>query len=480
MGVSRVVGCDVAKTYSTNIGTMVGVGMRHGTETAVVKVETIDTRELGDRSYVAHDGHVAIVVDPQRDVDRVEALLDDLGLECALVLETHIHNDYVTGGLALTERVGANYCVAASDVVDFARHAVADGDELVAGRLRIQVVATPGHTDGHVAYVVGDEQGPSVLFSGGSLLYGSVGRTDLVNPARTDELTRAQYRSTRHLADLLDDDTPIFPTHGFGSFCSSGDATGDDSSTIGRERARNGALTAADEDAFVAALIAGLSAYPSYYVHMGPLNREGPGPADLAPPTAISAAELVERIASGQWVVDVRIQRAFAAAHVAGTVGIALGDQFSTYLGWLMPWGAPLTLLAEDAGAIASAQRQLFRIGIEHPDAVVGAVGELAPDGDVRTYPVATFAELERMDNPVVLDVRRDDEYAAAHLPGALHVPLDELEGRLAELPRTRLFVHCASGYRASIAASLLDRVGHDVVLIDDDFANAAPTGRTG
>jgi hydroxyacylglutathione hydrolase len=170
-----------------------------------------------------------VVVDPQRDLDRVEQVLSGLGVRCELVLETHIHNDYVTGGYELARRTGAGYLVAAADDVAFPREAVSDGDQRTAGTLRISVLATPGHTDTHLAYVVEDTTDPGAapaVFTGGSLLFGSVGRTDLVDPDRTEELTRAQYHSTRRLADLLPDEAAVYPTHGFGSFCSSGSSTG--------------------------------------------------------------------------------------------------------------------------------------------------------------------------------------------------------------------------------------------------------------
>jgi glyoxylase-like metal-dependent hydrolase (beta-lactamase superfamily II) len=266
------------------------------------QVDVIATGELGDRSYVAHDGTTAVVVDPQRDIDRVERVLADNGLSCTLVLETHIHNDYVTGGLALARRSGARYVVAAADDVAFDRCAVRDGDELAAGRLRIRVVATPGHTDTHLSYLVdGDDGGPAAVFSGGSLLYGSVGRTDLVDPARTEELARAQFHSVRRLSGISGADDAIYPTHGFGSFCSSGPAIGGDGSSMAVERARNDALTAADEDAFVARLVAGLTAYPRYYAHMGARNRQGPAAADLSPVERVSPGALRRRIEAGEW-----------------------------------------------------------------------------------------------------------------------------------------------------------------------------------
>jgi rhodanese-related sulfurtransferase len=358
--------------------------------------------------------------------------------------------------------------------MSFECRGVSDGDGLHAGRLRVTAVATPGHTDGHLSYVVDDGEGTSVVFTGGSLLYGSVGRTDLVDPQRTDELTRAQYRSARHLAALLTDDTPVYPTHGFGSFCSSGSAAGDTDSTIGTERRRNDALVIDDEDEFVAKLVVGLTAFPSYYTHMGPLNRQGPPPVDLSPPAPTDAIELARRIAGGDWVVDLRSQQAFAAKHLEGTIGIALGQHFATYLGWLIPWETPLTLLGESAQQISDAQRQLVRIGIDRPKgAATGAPGDFATESVLDSYPTATFDDLAREPGAVVLDVRRDDERALGHIPGSAHIPLHSLLGRLDELADGRLWVHCATGYRAGIAASLLDRSGRAVVLIDDDIENA-------
>lgn len=441
---------------------------------ALVQVEVVSTDELGDRSYIAHDGEAAMVIDPQRDIDRIETVLADHALRCVVVAETHIHNDYVSGGLELAKRTGAAYLVAASDDVGFDRHSVEDGDELTAGRLHITVVATPGHTDGHLAYVVTGGDGPPVVFTGGSLLFGSVGRTDLVDPARTDELSRAQYQSVRHLASLLSDDVAVYPTHGFGSFCSSGSSTSDTESTIGMERIRNDALVADDEDAFVARLVAGLTAFPSYYAHMGARNRDGAGPVDLSPPAHTDPVELARRITAGEWVVDLRSRTAFATEHLAGTIGISLGQDFATYLGWLIPWETPLTLLAETAGQVADAQRQLVRIGIDRPSgAAVGPPKDLANEVALRSYQTATFDNLARQRDAVVLDVRRDDERANGHIPGSTHIPLHALTDRLGEVPAGRLWVHCASGYRAAIAASLLDRAGRDVVLVDDDIEHA-------
>jgi hydroxyacylglutathione hydrolase len=265
-----------------------------------VHIDVIPTEDLGDRSYLVHDGTSAVVVDPQRDIDRVENALADLGVQCAMVVETHIHNDYVTGGYDLALRHGCPYVVNADDTVIFDRVAVRDGDELTVGAMTVRVTATPGHTDTHVSYVISMGEETPAVFTGGSLLYGSVGRTDLVDVARTEELTRAQFHSARRLATELPDATAVYPTHGFGSFCSSGSAVVGDSGTIGDEKHRNDALITDDEDTFVETLIANLTAYPVYYAHMGDLNRRGPAAPDLSPPAPLDADQLRTRIDAGE------------------------------------------------------------------------------------------------------------------------------------------------------------------------------------
>nr|MBA3523074.1 MBL fold metallo-hydrolase [Geodermatophilaceae bacterium] len=355
----------------------------------MLKVEIIATEELGDRTYIAHDGALAVVVDPQRDLDRVEAVLRGLQLRVGAVLETHIHNDYVTGGFELAGRTGAEYVLSAADEVAFERRPVRHDQELTVGTMVVRALSTPGHTDTHMSYVVSDAGDPGavpVVFTGGSLLYGSVGRTDLISSARTEELTRAQYHSARSLVAALPEATAVYPTHGFGSFCSAGSTTGADASTIGTERRGNDALVEDDEDAFVKRLIAGLTAYPAYYAHMGRLNREGPAGVDLSPVTRVDPEGLRARIAAGEWVVDLRDRTAYAHQHLHGTIGIALGTQFATFLGWLMPWGSRLTLLGGSPQEVADAQRQLVRIGVDRPSGAVRTSAELAAGGPTCAY----------------------------------------------------------------------------------------------
>ena len=444
------------------------------------EVVTIETPGLGDRSYLVHDGAVAVVVDPQRDTGRMLAAAEAAGVRITHVLETHIHNDYVTGGLALAGQTGAGYLVAAAEDVSFARTPVRDGDRIPAGSMSVSVLHTPGHTPGHLSYVVsGDGDRPAAVFTGGSMLYGAVGRTDLISPEQTEQLTRAQYRSVRRLAAELPGEAAVYPTHGFGSFCSATPTSGT-SSTIGHERRVNAALTAG-EDAFVKELIAGLGAYPRYYAHMGPANRSGPRLPDLAPPAPADPAELRRRIDAGEWVVDLRSRAAFAREHVSGTVSIELGDPFATYLGWTIPWGAPLTPVGDSPAQVADAQLQLSRIGIDQIERMgAGRPADLAPDGRLASYRITDFAGLAaawHQPGIVVLDVRRPDEWQAGHLDRAVHVPFWELAQRAGEVPAGQVWVHCASGFRASIGVSVLDRAGRDVVHVDDDWPRAAQLG---
>ncbi|MFG3256952.1 rhodanese-like domain-containing protein [Streptomyces sp. NPDC048172] len=444
-------------------------------------VETLATESLGNRSYLVAGPERAVAVDPPRDVDRVLEAAARRGVRIAKVVETHVHNDYVSGGLELARITGAEYVVPAGARVAFARTPVEDGDVLdVDEGLTLRAVATPGHTPHHTAYVLHDGGTPVAAFTGGSLLLGTVGRPDLVEPRLTEDLARAQHASAHRLAELPDA-VQVLPTHGFGSFCASTQNGGDDGgATIGAERGRNLALTK-DVDAFVAELLASLDDVPAYYAHMGPVNGAGPAPIDLTPPRTADAAELADRLAAGEWVVDLRSRTAFAAGHLAGALNFDGG--LATYLAWLIPWGKPVTLLAETAEEIATAQRELARVGIDRPAAAAtGPWQSWLRQGDApRSFPRADFAALARALEegaaPVVLDVRRDIERGEGWVRGSTHIPLHQLPQRLAEVPEGTVWVHCAGGMRAAMAASVLDAAGRDVVAVDDSFDAARAAG---
>ncbi|TKJ16750.1 MBL fold metallo-hydrolase [Blastococcus sp. CCUG 61487] len=443
-----------------------------------MQIDIIETPGLGDRSYLVSEGGVGVVVDPQRDIDRMLALAQERDVRIALVVETHLHNDYLTGGLELARAVGAAYVVPAGDDVAYERTPAADGDVLEAGPMRLRVLHTPGHTHHHVSYVLADGEGSvQAVFTGGSMLYGSTGRTDLVGPEHTDELTHAQYHSVRRLADELPADTPVFPTHGFGSFCSATPTSGD-SSTVGEQRRVNPALTQ-DEQTYVDELVAGLTAIPAWYAHMGPGNAAGPTPVDLSPPRPVDPPELAERLAAGEWVVDLRTRTAFAAGHLPGALNFQLAiANFVTYVGWLVPWGAPLTLIGETEQQVADARRELVRIGIDRlAGAAIGTPEKLADGRGLVSYPVSDFAGLAAAmaadAELVVVDARRADERAGGGVRGSRHIPIHELADRIDEVPDGDVWVYCGSGYRASIAASLLARTGRRPVLVDGSYADA-------
>lgn len=432
-------------------------------------VVTVPVPHLGNRCHLVHDGRLALVVDPPRDHRVVEAAAADVGVEVAAVADTHVHNDYVSGAPLLARRHAADYLVSAAEQLDVPRIGVRGGDVLAVGALRVEVIDTPGHTHHHQAFHVTDRVagGAGVVLSGGSLLHGTVGRTDLVGVEHTLALARAQWRSARRLA-MLPTSTALLPTHGFGSFCAGGSVASVEGAptTLGHQLVTNEALTT-DREEFVARLVGGYGPVPSYYAHMGDLNRAGRGadpPADSRP---VTAEQVTDAVLAGQWVIDVRDRAAFADGHLTGAVSVEHSHQFATYVGWLVPWQDDVVLLGDDPVTIAQAVRDLESIGIDGVATYSLRPGQSMP----ARYRRARWEELAALaDPPVVLDVRRRDEFDAGHLTGAVNVPLHELEGRLGEVPVGEVWVHCRSGFRAGTAASLLQRAGRAVVHVDDDW----------
>ncbi|TQJ92094.1 rhodanese-like domain-containing protein [Streptomyces sp. SLBN-31] len=443
-------------------------------------VDTIEVAGLGNRSYLAGGERTAVAVDPPRDIDRVIAAAARRGVRISHVVETHVHNDYVTGGLELARLTGAAYLVPVGARVSFERISVRDGDVTTLDTgLALRALATPGHTPHHTSYVLEENGAAIAVFTGGSLLIGTVGRPDLVEPRLTEDLARAQHASAHRLAAELPDETAVLPTHGFGSFCSSTQSAGGDT-TIGKEKVSNEALTR-DVDVFVADLLAGLDDVPAYYTHMGPANAAGPAPVDLTPPAVADAEEIAARLAAGEWVVDLRNRVAFAQGHVAGSFNFEAEGQLATYLAWLIPWGKPVTLLAESPEQLAAAQRELVRVGIDRPAAAAtGGPSEWLREGEApASFTRSTFADLaaRSREGVVVVDVRRASERSDGYVEGSVHIPIHTLPRRLDEIPDGEVWVHCAGGMRAAIAASLLDAAGRDVVAVDDSFDAAGRAG---
>ncbi len=454
----------------------------------------IETPNLGDRSYVVGLGQTAVVVDPQRDIDRIYTALQDRDWTVTHVVETHVHNDYVSGGLVLAKELGAEYVVPSGHDYDFEAQQVHDGHTFTSAGMHWRVLHTPGHTPHHVSYAVAVEGQDAAVFTGGSLLFGSVGRPDLIGPQATPGLAHAQWHSVRRLVEQVADDAMVMPTHGFGSFCSA-TATSGLASTVGEQAQANPAMRLSEQE-FVTELLAGLDAFPAYYKHMGPANERGARAIDLSPADTADADELRRRIEAGEWVVDLRHRKLWAAEHLAGSLSFDGEGNAITYLGWLIPWGTPVTLLGATQQQISEFQRDLARIGIDRPAA--------QNVGDPQTWArsAADLASIERahypdlrsalQENPnlLLIDVRRTTEWQDGHIPSARHVPLHDLPSAIAQIAAwsheashagadPTVWLTCGSGFRAMVAASLLARAGIPVVAVDDDFSNAATSGLT-
>ena len=457
-------------------------------------LEVVVTAGLGDNSYLLASGGEALVVDPQRDVARYLALAESKGATVRRVLETHVHNDYVSGAQELRTAVGAEIVGPAAGRYGFPFLGVSEGDELTLGDLRIMAIETPGHTPEHVSYLVYEPgaDSPTAAFTGGSLMVGGAGRTDLLGEELTDGLTRAQYRTLRRLA-ALPDAVRVLPTHGAGSFCgAAGPARPERVSTLAEERQQNAALAAPDEETFVRRQLSGLLAYPSYYRHMAPINRSGPLVLGGIPEVpALKADDIATRMDGGAWLVDARWRVQFARAHVPGSINVELDDSFGSYVGWVVPFGAPILLvLGEPQGDAEEAAAQLFRIGFDDVEGyLAGGVESWRRSGrPLASYPVAGLDELCRRYRstgpaPNVLDVRQDTEWSAGYIPESEHVFVGDLPQRLHDVPADgEVWTICRTGHRASIAASLLDRSGISPRLVDGtgvvDFLKHCPPRR--
>lgn len=434
-------------------------------------VTSIRTSSLGDATYVVTHGGYAIVVDPQRDVDRFLDVVGDRTI--THVLETHVHNDYLSGGRDLAQRSGADLVLPAGAGAGFvfvpAFH-LEDMDS--SGGLSIRPIHTPGHTPEHVSYLVLLDGTPQAVFTGGSLLVGAAGRSDLLGWEYAEPLSRLQYTSIHRLA-TLPDETGVFPTHGEGSFCTASGA-GRTTSTIGQEKAENPLYRHESVDDFVRDQLSVLVPYPQYYKHMGPTNRLGVGTMPPVTVPVVDAAAISDHLSSGGAVIDGRSRHAFAAGHVPGSIGIEIGDSFAPWAGWLLPFNSPVMLVLEDDRDAAWAATELARIGYEQVTGVMRGMDAWRDAGHtIVGYRTATVGDLldARAADPTlqILDVRDPKEWEAGHIDGSEHRYLPDLEtlGLPAGLSKDReVWVICRSGNRASIAAGILERMGYSPVVV--------------
>lgn len=425
---------------------------------------------------------VAAVVDPRRDVDVYLDAVRELDARITHVVETHLHNDYVSGGRELAALTGADHVIGAGAELRYEHRPVRHEDGFDVGYLRFTALHTPGHTPEHTSYAVVDAAragDPVLLFTGGSLLVGAVGRTDLLGAENAIPWAHDQYRSLRDVLLSHEDYVAVHPTHGAGSLCSTGIAS-TPHSTVGFERRHNPMVRpiveGAEVDEFVRRLLGPQPAFPTYFARMRPTNQAGPPllGGRVPDPRPLTLDEFRGAVEGGAVVVDARDPAEHAIAHVPGSVSIPVGSSFGTWLGWVVEPDRPIVLLLDDPRDWDDLVRQAIRIGYDRVSGYLrGGFGTWAAGGgEQSSLGRLTVLQLaERLaaggpDAPLVLDVRQATEYRSAHVPGSIHLGAGDLPDRLAELPRDRpIATVCASGYRSSVAASLLRRAGFEDVL---------------
>lgn len=441
--------------------------------------ETIKSEGLAHLSYLLGSDGAAVVIDPRRDIDVYLRIARRNGLRITHILETHVHADFVSGSRELAARTGAQIYGGAIDEnkegYGFALQALRDEDEVCVGALRFRARHTPGHSAEHLSYVIsGGGAGAEHewgVFTGDTLFAGEVGRPDLGADDESEALARALYTSLHEKLMTLDDAVEIYPAHGEGSPCGASIGARD-RTTIGYERAHNAWLQVRGEDAFVDKLLETLedAPAPSYYARMKVLNREGPavvGARPTVPP--LSAAAFAERIEQGATVVDTREIDAFAAAHIEGALNIPLRTPFPMWAGRILEPEDDVVLVVSDGDALDKVALYFFRLNLSLDAWLGGGFRSWFEAGRAYTSTgLMSVHELkESLDDAAlqVLDVREPAEYKRGAIPGAKHIFVPDLKERVAELDRDRpVATYCGSGYRASIAASLLAQQGFSTV----------------
>ena len=431
---------------------------------------------LAHASYLIGDEATgsAVIVDPQRDVDQYIDECRSRDLQIKNVILTHCHADFVAGHLELRDRAGARICMGARAKAEFKFTALRDGDSIEMGEIRLQALETPGHTMESICILVFDRRRsadtPYAVLTGDTLFIGDVGRPDLMASVghSAAELASRLYDSLRDKLLPLPDDTLVYPAHGAGSLCGR-NLSKETVSTIGEQRRSNYALQPMTRDKFVALVTADQPDAPAYFGYDAVMNTKERPTLDQTLARALQSLSLDEVLAAsaeGAQLLDTRDPADFARAHLAGSLNIGLGGQYATWAGTLLGHERPIILITEP-GEEKEAAMRLGRIGFDHVAgylqdglAALESRRDLAEGWD-RIVPSLLAEELAGENPPLVLDVRGPNEYGPKHLESALNIPLNHLLERLGELPRDRpVVVHCAGGYRSSIAASILQREG--------------------
>jgi glyoxylase-like metal-dependent hydrolase (beta-lactamase superfamily II)/rhodanese-related sulfurtransferase len=423
-----------------------------------VEIVAVVDGGLGHSSHVVGLGDgSALVVDPARFPDRQRRLAAERGWTIAWTADTHSHADYISGSPELAAD-GATFLAPRGAGLEVAHRPLDPGETLsVAPGIELRAIATPGHTPDHLAYLLEVDGKAEALFSGGSLMVGALGRTDLLGDEHREDLARALFQAIRADILTLPDDLAVYPTHGAGSFCS---APSDSSrtTTIRNERTTNPLLAIDDEDRFVATLLDGLGSFPSYFGRLPEINRRGPRLYPELPVLAPLDLDTVRNhLDAGAALVDARPITRFAAAHVPGSLSIEHRNVFATWFGWLVALDRPVMFILDDDADRSDLVRQCLAVGHDH------LLGEL--HGGIDTWTAAGLpveaTPLVAADDmaATILDVRQQNEWDAGHIAGAIHVELGDLTTTAVAVRPTT--VMCGHGERAMSGASILQAAGH-------------------
>jgi hydroxyacylglutathione hydrolase len=426
---------------------------------------------LGHASYLigSDSTREAAVVDPRRDVDVYLKAAAEAGLRIRYVLETHVHNDFLSGARAIAQRLGAEHAASAEAGLVFPHRAVREGDTFELGELKITVLFTPGHTPEHVSYVVADTSRadePVLAFTGGDLLVGSVGRPDLLGRELGEKLAPQLYDSLFGKLLKLEDYVEVMPTHGAGSLCGRS-ISSKRTTTIGYEKRHNVFLQKTDREAFVDFVLDGNPYVPAYYRHMRPGNLAGADGFSAPSPRPLAVGEVQHALGHGALVLDTRSPGAYGAGHVPGAYHVGLGAMLATWVGSLLPSDVPIVLVLERESDWEEITTALGRIGFEQ---VMGYLSGGIEAWQELGLPLARIEqvdvhELERRRQATpdlqIVDVRMVGEWESGHTPGATFLPLTDIRSRVGEIdPNRPTAVICGSGYRSSIASAFLERRG--------------------
>jgi hydroxyacylglutathione hydrolase len=455
-----------------------------------MKIERFEVPGLAQYAYIVSNETLAVMIDPIRDIDAYLHYADTHGLTITHILETHIHADFASGATALARATGAQlwlsaYAAGEDYQYQFPHHPFQNDEVLEVGTIRFQAIHTPGHTPEHLSFLLFDTTRsatiPAALFSGDFLFVGSFGRPDLLGEAAKQKLAAQLYKSAHQAIAALPDSLEVYPAHGAGSLCGSGMGE-HPQTTLGYERAVS-PLFALPQDAFVQQILATVPPFPPYYRRMKQLNSQGSTILSALPGTqAFSPAEVSHlKSSTAITLLDLRRPEAFGGAHIPGSINIGAGQNLSLWAGWMLDPNQPILLIGEPAD-LDPARRSLINVGLDNILGYLnGGIAAWIDSGSdlaqlIQRSPRQTQSELAAQPATIpanILDVRSASEWHSGHIPNAIHIMLGDLPARLAELnPTATTYVVCGSGYRSSIATSILAARGfHSLINIDGGMA---------